>query len=187
VIDLTARALVAAGRHARALEIVDGADLPEHHLLELARGRALAGLGDPRSAARHLERAVELNPSLAEAHTALGEARLQLGLLAEAEASFEAAFEHGARTLRDRLLLARVRLARDRDEEALATLDEATRAFPNSATAWAYLAEAQARTGRLTEARESLRQAEEHDPDLPMLESVRASLLALERPADANG
>mgnify|MGYP003343451891 CR=1 FL=1 len=33
----------------------------------------------------------------------------------------------------------------------------------------------------------ALRQAEAHDPELPLLKSVRASLLALERPADANG
>ncbi len=178
VAQMTARALVEAGQLERALELLERARRthPDQYRLELTTAQALDKKQAHRRALEHLLRARELNPAYGPTLGLLGEVQAKLGQHAEAEASLAAALEAGEDELRTRLVLGQVRLERGAIERALAGLKETCEEFPGSGTAWAHLAEAQARAGDREAARQSLARAEERDPENERLARVRAFL-----------
>ncbi|MCA1635658.1 MAG: tetratricopeptide repeat protein [Acidobacteria bacterium] len=120
-----------------------------------------------RLAQAAFRQAAELDPTLAEAHTALGEmAFFFLDDLAQAEQEGQAAVRINPDNLGARRLLSRVysiksnlaegNLDRAFADKAVAELREVIRVRPNDAEAWALLAEFQLALGRESEAVESL-------------------------------
>ncbi|MBC7933230.1 MAG: tetratricopeptide repeat protein [Rubrivivax sp.] len=113
------------------------------------------------------KKAAELDPTLAEAHTALAEIALFLDDLNQAEqegltASRLNPDNYGAHRILSRVYTIRSKLAEDKldrvaADKAVAELREVIRVHPNDAEAWALLAEFYAATGREKEAIEALR------------------------------
>ncbi|HZT57720.1 MAG TPA: tetratricopeptide repeat protein [Pyrinomonadaceae bacterium] len=115
------------------------------------------------------QQAADLEPTLAEAHTALAEVWLLLDDLQRSEQEGETAKRvnpdnYGAHQVLSRVFTLRSKLAEGGDldrayaDKAVAELREVIRVHPNDAEAWALLAEFNVSEGNLKEAAEDLRQ-----------------------------
>jgi tetratricopeptide (TPR) repeat protein len=130
-------ALVKAGRAAEAEPIfarllAAHGDSPE---LSVLVGQAHAQQGDFDSAITALQRALKLNPGVAEAHATLGVIYLRQGRLAEAEQALRAELAARPGDLPSRHNLAIVLEARQRPVEALEILRGILAASPDAADA----------------------------------------------------
>jgi tetratricopeptide (TPR) repeat protein len=113
------------------------------------------------------KKATELDPTLAEAHTALAEIALFFDDLQQSEQEGQTASRlnpdnYGAHRILSRVYTVKSKLVEDKldravADKAIAELREVIRVHPNDAEAWALLAEFYAATGREKEAIEALR------------------------------
>jgi len=134
-----ARALAAAGRHdeavaqyLRALRTTRGATAARTHALLAA---SLEAQAEREGALRHYRRAVDLDPSLAEAHARLGALLLRSANPAEAAPSLQRALDLGLDSVELRLALAECARAQGRQREAALHYREALRQEPASVAA----------------------------------------------------
>ncbi|MCO5165410.1 MAG: protein kinase [Planctomycetes bacterium] len=177
------------------LELRDGHVRPAFD--HLARARALApdrrdvrfwlaeahmAAGRPKFAEEEYEAALAppraAGVSAAWALAGLARARTALGALARARADVDAALREDPRDARVRVAAAGLLLAEGREPEALAALDEASRALPREPLARLHCGLAWARAGDRARALEELDAAVELDPTARAL-AARARLRAL--------
>jgi arylsulfatase A-like enzyme/Flp pilus assembly protein TadD len=129
-------------------------------------GRALAGLGRHREAARHFAAALQRLPGYTAAYLELAESRLASG---DPEGALRALREGQARSPRDaRLLLAEAKLWRARGDRAreLDAYDKALPLVPRDARARVEAGEAARDLGQSGRASRLLREAVEMDPSV---------------------
>jgi len=107
--------------------------------------------GELAHAERAIERAIELAPSYAPAHYRRGTFALETGALDAAQSAFERAIELDADYFGGWLGKARVLLASDRPDEALAILERLRQADPEDRSVKSVLAAAQREVGRAAE------------------------------------
>jgi len=180
LLQMFGKSLTQAGETERAVAVLEAglARHPGQFKLELFLGQAFAARGANKKALEHLLRARELNPAFGPTLVALAEVQQKLARLSEAEQSLSAALEAGEDDLRTRILLVQVQLDQQAFARALESARAAREAFPNAAAAWAYLAEAEARSGNDAAARAALAEAEARNPEYERLTAVRALLAA---------
>ena len=128
-------ALVRSGRAARAEEIfarllAESADWPE---LNVLLGQARAQQDDYEEAIRYLERALELEPDVAEAHGTLGDIYLRQGKLDQAEESLRAELRAHPDDARAKYTFAVVLDRNRKPDAALEVLDQLLAAQPDLA------------------------------------------------------
>jgi len=176
VLQTFARALVQAGEHGRALEVLETARSihPDDFKLELYSALALQARGDAPGALAHLARARTLNEAYGPTHVAEGELLARLGRAAEAEPAFARALACPEVVLRTYLSLGEVQRAQAAWERAAATYRRAHEEFPDSAAPLAFLAEVEWRLGQSEQARVSLAEAERRNAAHPQIAVVRA-------------
>jgi len=141
--------------------------------------------GDPRSARRAAERAVELAPELSRTHTVLGFLHLDERDGAAASASFRRARERDESDPLPRLGLGLLDIGEGRIGAALLHLEAAVALDPESSLARAYLGRAYALDGRHAQALDQLRLAEAIDASDPLPHLHRA--FVLQKINDAHG
>lgn len=132
--------------------------------------------GRPAEALPLLDEAVRMDPGLAEAHVARGNALLQLGRLPEAAVAYERAVELQPGLGQAQFALGNALVDLGRLPEAIAHLQEAVRLSPRSVPALNNLADALMRAGRTAEAITVFEQALALEPGNPYL---RANLSRL--------
>ncbi len=162
-------ALVRSGRTAEAQPVFaqlldEHADWPE---LNVLLGQAAAQEGDFEAAERHLERAVALEPEVAEARAALGHIRLRQGRLAEAATALRAELRLHPGDHRSRHVLATVLELDNQPDDALAELDLVLAAVPDFASARYLRGRILLEQGRVSEAAAQLVAASELAPEDP--------------------
>jgi tetratricopeptide (TPR) repeat protein len=104
------------------------------------------------SALRNAEKAVDLNPGLAEAHAVKAMALMKLGKASPAEASLNEAVRLDSENPRALRMLGWLYLGTERPREALDPLTRAARLEPQDAQGLIWLSEALYRVGRYAEA-----------------------------------
>lgn len=211
---LLARELVAAGRHADALELTEAAlrDEPGDADLELVRAQALLAAGDARAGEESLIRAAKADPAWAAPLSALtrllsgrgDQARaLRLAHRARTLGADDtmvgrlAAQEETTRRLDTRLarfrandgteepvMLARALELADRQAEAIAVLREALRRDPDDADTVAALARVERVQGHTDEAVSLYRKARALAPGWETVERALLSLVGVEVPIE---
>ncbi len=162
-------ALVRSGRTAEAQPIFDRllaehADWPE---LNVLLGQAAAQEGDFEAAVEHLQRALELQPGVAEAQATLGNIYLRQGRLAEAEAALRAELASHPGDHRARYILATVLELDTRAQASLRELDLVLDARPDDADARYLRGKILLKEGRVEEAAAQLLAASELAPEDP--------------------
>ena len=147
---LVAHLLLATGRLPTALVRLEGVlqrpDLEPREAAEayLALALASAQLQDPSAQREHLQRAVELDPTLSDAWAALGALHQATDELVEALASFNRALEADPGSLQGLLGVSSILLTREEPEQALPFLDRAVEVEPDYP--WTFVDRARART-----------------------------------------
>lgn len=116
------------GNHVAALRDLDCAEVLAPGLAEIVhlRGAILFSLGDAAGAERHLNRAIELDPSAGDGYLLRGQARMALGRPLAAAGDFERSIARSERPTPDQFLAWSRALAAagvDWTDDALAALD----------------------------------------------------------------
>lgn len=181
-------ALARSGR-AEEAEAVFAALLARHAgspRIHVLLGEAQAQEGDFEAAIDHLERALELDPEVAEARPALGVIRLRRGELEPAQHAFEEELERRPGDVRTRFHLATVLDLRDRPQAALAELRRVLALDPAHADARYLLGKILLAAGEADEALAELETAAELAPREPNVRyQLGRAYQALGRPGDA--
>jgi protein O-GlcNAc transferase len=142
--------------------------------------------GRPAEAIEPLNRAIELEPNSAQAHTNLGQALARVGRVGEAVQSFRAALQidPGYAVAHVNLAIALEQLGRL--EEAMRSYDLALALLPSLVEAWVGRGTVLMRQQRFESGLDSFEEALRFRPGDAALRVHQASaLLAMERPADA--
>ncbi len=164
-------ALVRSGRTAEAQAVFDlllaeHADWPE---LNVLLGQAAAQEGDMEAALKHLERAVELRPDVAEAQATMGNILLRQGRLAEAAEALRTELASHPADHRSRHVLATVLELDNQPEAALRELDLVLAAVPDHADARYLRGKILLEEGQVDEAAAQLLAAAELAPEDPTI------------------
>ena len=133
-----------------------------------ARGAAISPVEAAALMGPLMQKALEIDPTLAEAHAAQGHLYTFTGQWAKAEAAFRQAiyFQPGATSLYGDLVLS-VLLPWGRVEEAVSTMQDAVKRDPLSLDARRVLARAQTSAGRYDDALDNCKFVVEQEPDYP--------------------
>src|SRR5262249_45024908 len=104
----------------------------------LSEGDAYSQQGDPDTAIRHYSRAIQADPSRAEAYARRGDVYAQKGALREALADYNEALRLKPQSAEIYLTRANIHQAAGRLQEALADVNEAIRSDPGFPAAYSY-------------------------------------------------
>jgi eukaryotic-like serine/threonine-protein kinase len=140
---------------------------------ELSIGRASVESNKFAEARKHMEKAVELDPSFALARSALGFVLLDFGLVAEGRAQLDLAASHAERlSEREAMTLAvEHHVLREEYDEAIAAYEELLARWPFDTRPRADLAEAYLQRGDLDRAVENGRRAADEHPGFVLARS----------------
>jgi len=129
---------------------------PDHFATHLNLSVACERLGDMSAALRYAQRAVELNPSLGDAHRQLGILYSHMGEFDRAAEAFGEAVRNGRSDTMTRVQYGAALSSAERWDEAIPVLVDLTQSDPGSVDGFIFLAQAYARTNRREEARTAL-------------------------------
>jgi tetratricopeptide (TPR) repeat protein len=150
----------------------------------LLQGVATAGLRDLDTALKDLQQAIELDPSLPQAHADLGALQLAKGQATEAEASLQQAAQLAPQDPGPQLAIAQLRWGQKDKDGTERALNEALKRAPADPLANRALAMFFLTTGRSAEAERPLKAAAR--PDAPEAQLTLADYyLGQKRPDDA--
>jgi tetratricopeptide (TPR) repeat protein len=147
---------------------------PEYFPFHLNLSTAYAATGDADRAIEHLDRVIELNPSLAMAYQRKGRILLDQERYEEALAAYESALSYDAGNPLDFLYAGRIATDLGQCDRAIPWLETAARMQPELVPTFLALGECRARTGDFVGAETALDRVAEIAPDSQALVDRRA-------------
>jgi tetratricopeptide (TPR) repeat protein len=187
VLTWLSTAHLAANQPDSALEVLHVAERhhPDHFVVHLQLGDALARRGDLPRAIAHVSRAIELNPGSGPAYVQKARLLRQVRDAEGARDALEAAIRRDAGDLSAWIMLGEVQYGLKRFDEMAETMERAAARFPHVPAPLAGLAIARGELGQFDEAREALARASRLNPDDPDAAKAKARVDRLERGAAA--
>ncbi|MCA9295879.1 MAG: tetratricopeptide repeat protein [Phycisphaerales bacterium] len=138
-------------------------------------------LRDYTAAMRHARRAIELNPTLGDAHRQYATLLARQESFDAAAEAFAQAIQNGRNDVETRLTHGMVLSRAGRWADAVTALEEFTRTTPDNAAGYIWLAQAYGRSGDVAKGRLALAQARALDPNNPNLKVVEEVLNGAQR------
>lgn len=161
---LTVRALLALDQTERAQTILrESLARGDHPRTQVSLGFVHFVCDELTEALACSDRAIAVQPDLANAHFLRAKALVALGRGEEGVQALEAAFERGEASLEARLLFGRSLAEMNAIERAVEALTQATEAYPSSLQAWAMRCEVEIMADRIVDARRSLAEVAARD------------------------
>lgn len=164
------------GRSSEALRLLqEGLERdPDYPLYHLRIGRSYADQKEFEQAVEHLDRAIEINPALAEAHELRGKCLMLLNRVREARKAFETALANDPRLPPSLVYMALFEADTGQWDSAIDYASRAIAIDPEISRAHVLLGWALAERGEFPEAERALERAAELEPNNPQIPAIRA-------------